>query len=244
LLLALLAVGASAPAAPGEPPRVTVPDAPSPPAPVAWWRFEETGGSIAYDSSGHGTHAAIRGAARIAVPGGHALQFDGGGHVVADGPVVHTDEAFTITAWVRLDALDDWGTVVSEHAGARAPDVILLDYDHEHTDWAFMFPDRDKGWAQGDETVFSGRRPVRGRWTHLAAVFAPGDRRACVYVDGALEACRTRAAITRAPGPLEIGRALADGEPVDGWHGAIDDTRVFARALTRAQIKDIAAHRA
>jgi hypothetical protein len=214
------------------------------PLPAAWWRFEETGGSTAYDSSRHGADATIGGGAtRTAVPGGHALAFDGGGHATARGPVVRTDEAFTITAWVRLDETDDWGTVVSEHHGAHAPDVALLDYDAEHRDWAFMMPDRRKGWAMGDETVFAGLRPVPARWTHLAVVHDPADRRACLYVDVSLEACRPRAALTRANGPLDIGRAIHDGEPVDGWHGAIDDVRVFPAALDRAQVAEVAGHR-
>ena len=217
----------------------------SPPLPVAWWRFEEAGGSTAYDSSRHGADATIDGGAtRTAVPGGHALTFDGGGHATAPGPVVRTDEAFTITAWVRLDETDDWGTVVSEHHGAHAPDVALLDYDAEHRDWAFMMPDRRKGWAMGDETVFAGLRPVPARWTHLAVVHDPADRRVCLYVDGSLGACRTRASLTRANGPLDIGRAIDDGEPVDGWHGAIDDVRVFPVALDRAQVGEVAGHRA
>jgi hypothetical protein len=38
---------------------------------------------------------------------------------------------------------------------------------------------------------------------------------------------------------LDVGRALQDGEPVDGWHGAIEDVRVFARE----QIGEVVAHR-
>ena len=132
----------------------------------------------------------------------------------------------------------------SEHHGGHAPDVTLLDYDAEHRDWAFMLPERRKGWAMGDETVFGGVRPERGRWTHLAAVHDPAGRRVCLYVDGALEACLTRTFLTRANGPLDIGRAVQDGEPVDGWRGAVDDVRVFAHALTRAQVGGVMAHRA
>lgn len=216
------------------------------PLPAAWWRFEETGGPAAWDSSGHGRNATIGGdAVRAAMPGGgHALALAGNGHAVTHGPVVRTDEAFTITAWARLDGSGDWGTVVSDHGAGRDADVVLLDYDADHREWAFLMPDRRKGWAMGDETVFSGRRPVPGRWTHLAAVHDPAGRRVCLYVDGRLEACRTRASLTRAAGPLDIGRALADGEPVDGWHGAIDDVRVFAGALTGAQIHEVASDRA
>ena len=97
------------------------------PEAAVWWRFEETGGPAAYDSSGHGAEGAIGGGAvRTAVPWGHALAFDGGGHVATHGPVVRTDEAFTITAWVRLDETDGWGTVFSAHHGARAPDVAQI----------------------------------------------------------------------------------------------------------------------
>jgi hypothetical protein len=244
LLAALFAISASSPTA-AAPRKAAVTAGTPVPAPVAWWRFEEAGGTTALDSSGHGAEGAIEGGAvRTAVPGGHALAFDGGGHVAARGPVIRTDEAFTITAWVRLDETGDWGTVVSEHHGAQAPDVALLDYDAEHRDWAFMMPDRRKGWAMGDETVFSGLRPVRGQWVHLAAVHDPAARRVCLYVGGGLQACRTRASLIRANGPLDIGRAVADGAPVDGWHGAIDDVRVFDRTLTGEQIGDVAAHRA
>jgi Concanavalin A-like lectin/glucanases superfamily len=249
LLAGLVVIGASS-APEQDRPRAGHPTPPAYtslplPLPAAWWRFEEAGGATAYDSSRHGADATIGGGVtRTTVPGGHALTFDGGGHATARGPVVRTDEAFTITAWVRLDETDDWGTVVSEHHGAHAPDVALLDYDAEHRDWAFMMPERRKGWAMGKETVFAGLRPAPARWTHLAVVHDPADRRVCLYVDGSLEACRTRDSLTRANGPLDIGRAIHDGEPVDGWHGAIDDVRVFPAALDRAQVGEVAGHRA
>jgi hypothetical protein len=99
-------------------------------------------------------------------------------------------------------------------------------------------------WRQGDETVFGGVRPVTGRWSHLAAVFDPADRRVCLYVNATMEACRTRTTITRAIGAMDIGRAMAEGETVDGWHGAVDDVRVFAGVLDLPQIREVAGHRA
>jgi hypothetical protein len=252
LLAGLLAMGASSGTAgvrrPASPPSTALSPAPGGgalPPPAAWWRFEETG-PPARDSSGHGVDAALGGDAVLAPApgGGHALVLAGSGHAVTRGPVVRTDGAFTLTAWVRLSETGGWGTVLSAHDPGRAPDVVLLDYDAEHRDWAILMPDRRKGWAMGDETVFSGLRPVRGRWTHLAAVHDPAARRVCLYVDGRREACRPRPALTRAAGPLDIGRALANGEPVDGWQGAIDDVRVFARALTDAQVHEVASRRA
>ena len=63
VLLALFVISASAPPpAPGEAARVpSRPGPPRLPAPMAWWRFEETAGRTALDSSGHYFHAAIGG---------------------------------------------------------------------------------------------------------------------------------------------------------------------------------------
>ncbi|MEU9840388.1 LamG-like jellyroll fold domain-containing protein, partial [Actinomadura sp. NPDC048032] len=46
-------------------------------------------------------------------------------------------------------------------------------------------------------------------------------------------------ALVRATGPLEIGRALEQGRPIDHWRGGIDDVRVFDRALVRSQVRNV-----
>ncbi|GAB3987902.1 hypothetical protein GCM10029978_108510 [Actinoallomurus acanthiterrae] len=248
ILLVLFAVSAASRAIPDEPPRParvgTGAAVPPPPTPVGWWRFEETGGRTALDASGHGMNLRISGdATRTTAPPGHALSLGGNGHAVADGPVIRTDAPFTITAWVLLQNTRDSGTVVAVHHAGAAPDVVLLAYDAEHADWAFMIPDRGTGWANGDDTAFGGSRPAPGRWTHLAAVFDPADRRICLYVNGERSSCRNRTTITRASGPLDIGRALFKGSLIDGWQGAVDDVRVFSVPLSRRQVRQVAAQR-
>ncbi|WP_433180216.1 LamG-like jellyroll fold domain-containing protein [Actinoallomurus sp. CA-150999] len=246
--LLVLVISASSRAIPDEPPRpsarTVAPAAPPPPTPVGWWRFEETGGRTALDASGHGMNLRISGdATRTTAPPGHALSLGGNGHAVARGPVIRTDAPFTITAWALLEDPSRSGTVVAVHEEGAAPDVVLLAYDAEHTDWAFMVPDRGSGWANGDDTAFGGRRPAPGRWTHLAAVFDPAERQLCLYVDGERGSCRKRTTITRASGPLDIGRALFKGSLIDGWQGAVDDVRVFGVPLSRRQVRQVAAQR-
>ncbi|MCO6011513.1 hypothetical protein NE236_41840 [Actinoallomurus purpureus] len=245
ILLVVFAVSVSSRAIPEEPKRPSVPAAAPPlPTPAGWWRFEETGGRTALDSSGHGLHLRISGdATRTTAPSGHALSLGGNGHAVADRPVINTNAAFTITAWVLLAETRRAGTVIAAHHTGDAPDVVLLTYDAEHTDWALMVPDRVSSWANGNETAYGGRRPVAGRWTHLAAVFDPADRQLCLYVDGEPGSCRKRTKMTRAGGPLDIGRALLKGSPIDGWQGAIDDVRVFAMPLSPRQVRQVAAQR-
>jgi hypothetical protein len=246
MLLALFAVSASSRPMPDEPKSHSVGIAAPPlPTPAGWWRFEEASGTTALDSSGHGVHLRISGdVTRMVAPRGHALNLGGNGHAVADRPIIRTDAPFTITAWALLEEPRRYGTVVAVHDVGDAPDVVLLDYDSERNDWALMVPDRANGWANGDDTVFSGRRPVVGRWAHLAAVFDPAGRQLCLYVDGRLAACRVRTAITRASGPLDIGRALQKGAAIDGWQGAIDDVRVFGVPLSPRQVRQVASDRA
>jgi hypothetical protein len=233
VLVALCTAGGASVA----PPEPSVPaKAPAFPRPAGWWRFEEGGGKLALDSSGHGGDARIAGGAkRVTVPSGHALQLDGTGHAATAGPVIATDRAFAITAWVRLDAADDWGTAVSQHGGAY--DVLLLNYDPDKAKWAIMIPGRATGWALGDETVYGATSPRQGTWSHLGAVYDPSAQQLRLYVDGDLIATRHRTSMARANGPLDMGRALERGKALDSWHGAIDDVRVFDQALTRPQIQ-------
>jgi hypothetical protein len=210
-----------------------------PPEPVAWWRFEEPGGTTAFDSSKSSrSQIVIKGdAERVAVPGGHALWLDGTSHATTTGPLVRTDKAFTITAWLRLDTGDAWGTVISQHDGAY--DALLLSYDPDKTRWEILVPNRTTGWALGDETVYSAI-PARTKiWTHLSAVYDPTHGQLRLYVNGDLDAIRPRRRIVRATGPMDIGQALENGKPVDRWHGAIDDVRVFDQPLTRSQIEHV-----
>ncbi|MBC6458207.1 LamG-like jellyroll fold domain-containing protein [Actinomadura sp. HBU206391] len=216
--------------------------APRLPAPAAWWRFEEAGGRAVSDSSGHGFAAAAHGGVRpMAVPGGRALEFDGTGHLATDGPVIRSDAAFTITAWVRLDELGQWTTVVTQHAGAYP--AFLVNYDPDHSEWVFMMPHPVSGSIKGDRGLFSGIPATRGKWTHLAAIFDPVAGQVSLYINAVMEASGPGTAMRRGDGPFDIGRGWRDGRAIDGWRGAIDDVRVFDRVLTATQIRDVLTHR-
>ncbi|MEU9869495.1 LamG domain-containing protein [Actinomadura sp. NPDC048021] len=213
--------------------------APAAPAaePVAWWRFDDPENDLAADSEGrHPLRTAGR-ASRIAAPSGQALLLDGTAHTTAQNAVFRTDLDFTVTAWVRLDAGDGWGTVLSVHHGDF--DVFLLSYDSDKGRWAILVPNQATGWADGDQTVFSRERPKAGTWTHLAAVYDLKTRQLRLYVNGELSATRSCRRLVRATGPLEIGRALEQGRPLDHWRGGIDDVRVFDRALVRSQVRSV-----
>ncbi|HZE33791.1 MAG TPA: LamG-like jellyroll fold domain-containing protein [Actinoallomurus sp.] len=71
----------------------------------------------------------------------------------------------------------------------------------------------------------------------------PPGRQVRLYVDGHLEVTRPRTGMVRASGALDIGRALERGKPLDQWHGAVDDVRIYGRPLTGHQVGEVLAAR-
>jgi hypothetical protein len=207
--------------------------------PVARWRFDERTGTTVADAAGHGFPLRISGStSRIAAAGGMALKLDGAGYASTARPVVHTDGAFTIAAWARLDSAGDWGTLISQHDVRY--DLFLLDYDKDADRWAFMTPD-DAG-GKPTATALSAAPPRLGTWTHLAAVY-DGAGGLGLYVDGRLEGKATAPRIHRATGVMDVGRALYSGSAVDLFRGAVDEVSVYARALSAAELGTVARSR-
>jgi hypothetical protein len=79
-----------------------------------------------------------------------------------------------------------------------------------------------------------------GRWTHVAVVFANGRTDgSAIYLDGARAPARcvfgTCDQERTAQGPLMLGM----NETVYAWRGRLDDVRVYARALTDAEVAEL-----
>src|SRR5262245_2732216 len=75
------------------------------PAFVAWYKFDETGGTTAADSSGSGrTATLVNGPSFVAGQTGNAVNLDGtNDHVGLPAGIVSGLNDFTIATWVRLD---------------------------------------------------------------------------------------------------------------------------------------------
>lgn len=81
---------------------------------VAWWKFDETGGTAAVDSSGGGNHGQIRNGVTVGVPGARdtAFSFDGDNDMVfvADNPAIEFQDCnFTIAFWMKSTMPPDSG---------------------------------------------------------------------------------------------------------------------------------------
>ncbi|MFI1587101.1 LamG-like jellyroll fold domain-containing protein [Streptomyces halstedii] len=190
------------------------------------WSLDENKGTKAADSGPNRKHLTLSPGTSW-TPGvrGSALRFDGEGqYAQTDGPVLDTTGDYTVSAWASLDALPgNYATVVSQD-GRRQENPFYLQYGQG----AFAFS------TPGAHRARLEMKPELGRWYHLVGVRS-GDEIA-LYVDGELAATEAAGSADVSTGALAVGRAKWSGGNTDFWNGAVDQVRVYDKALTGKEV--------
>jgi hypothetical protein len=188
------------------------------------------------DASGNGHHALLRGTPQWTTgPLGGALQFDGVGDYVDCGTSLAFDivSQITVAAWVNTkDAGDDKHhpyvtkgdhTYALKHRHLPEDPVNYIEFFIYDSDWQ------------------SARFPVdpnfNHEWHHVAGTY--DGNRVRLYIDGVRKADPnyTGSIAVRPADPVSIG---ANSEwPDRSFQGAIDDVRIYNRALSDAEIGDV-----
>ncbi len=73
-------------------------------------------------------------------------------------------------------------------------------------------------------------------WYHLAGTFDDSSKLLRIYLNGALAGSVTLPGVQMKRGPWGTQRAYLGGEPGAGLRGAMDDVRVYNRALSSAEV--------
>ena len=198
---------------------------------VGWWKLDETGGSIAVDSSGGNPAGVLLGNPQWQPAGGKvggALEFNGVDDYVDTG--YKTDlPAWTVAVWVKSPA----GPSTEIQSG---PVHREKNY---HINWSHVF-DAFRGAAavsvNGTWYAASFGELQANTWYHLAATYDGENLKA--YKDGVL--------ITDNPEPsgspdpetetLKLGKHAMD---IHHFAGTIDDVRIYSYALSDSEIADI-----
>ncbi|MFJ9895808.1 beta-L-arabinofuranosidase domain-containing protein [Streptomyces sp. NPDC091280] len=215
----------------GQPP-------PPPPEFAAWHRFDETSGPTAADATGNGRTAQLVGGATWSADGllGGAVALDGvDGHVALAEDLLAGASAYSLATWVRLDGRPGtWSRIFDLGTGVTA-NMFLTPLSGDGTlRYAIT-----AGGAGAEQRIDADPLPA-GRWTHVAVAY--GDGTAVLYVDGA-EAGRNTAVTVE---PRRFGNHVRAGyigrsQYADPYlKGAVDDFRVYGRALSAAEVATLA----
>jgi hypothetical protein len=169
------------------------------------------------------------------------------------GPVLRTDQSFTVAAWMRPHALGVDRTAVSQRGAEQSAFFLglrrITASGGDQYRWTFSMPSRDDDVGETWVNVSDATHPLTvadlSAWTHVAGVFDATGGQVRIYVDGALVATAAWPNGWSSTGPLEIGRGWwsPDGGParsVDAWAGDVDDVLVFHGAATASQIRKVA----
>jgi hypothetical protein len=206
---------------------------------VGQWGFDEGSGTTAGDSSGYGHDlTAAGGVTWTSGPTDpSAVTLDGStGGLTTAGPVVLTDQSFSVAAWVRLTDASTFRTAVCQQGTSTC--VFFLQYSAGDNRWAFSINMPDQN-SPTTVRALSPGPPQLGTWTHLVGVYDAGAQVAKLYVNGQLVSTVGVAPLWNATGVLSVGEARYDGNVVDHWAGDIDNVNVYLGALSDAQVVDL-----
>jgi len=225
---------------------------------VAYWAFDETGGTTAHDTSGHGSvnDAALMNDAAFTAAGryGGAVVFDGSNDYV-DVPDT-TDinlapyAARTISLWFNVDdetVSSRKQVLYEEGGGGRGLNLYLYDGSLYVGGWNV------EGWEAGTYLSVS-IAGYAGGWHHAALVLDasgpvldPDVLRG--YLDGSPVGSGQGRSLATHGDDIGIGRTDGytkfhtgdSGTDGDGFAGKIDEVRVYNLALSDAEIAALAA---
>jgi hypothetical protein len=212
---------------------------------VGYWKFDETSGTTADNVVPGGSKAVLRGGARFTQGGAvdGALRIDGQGDLAqTDGPVVRTDQSFSVALWARLDQAPATGAIsVALSQDGAVNSAFLVGYRNLDTGprWEVYSFGADATTHPGDAAIVSDVPAKLGVWTHLAAVYDAPAGKLRIYVDGFLAGTTDKKVAFNATGPMVVGRNRDGGVDGNPWHGSIDEVRAYSRVLSADEIHGI-----
>jgi Concanavalin A-like lectin/glucanases superfamily len=207
---------------------------------VADYRFDESSGRLAVDSSGHHLHGRLEGHPQW-VRGyyGHGLHFDGAHDYVYIGHHETLDVTqYTLTAWVKTDGrtTDPERQEILEKAGAYW--LNIRNEAYRLRAGGFFGGCRGRPyWTYLDTPTGV---PLQ-KWTHVASTY--NGTALTIYLNGvrSMHTAEVRPPCTTNHKLLIIGAKKAEEHtPAEAFFsGILDEVRIYARALTQAEIQAV-----
>ncbi len=215
---------------------------------VGHWRFDEGGGSVAYDSAGD-NDGVVSGSQWTTGQIEGALSFDGINDYVAlpdNNPIWLPQNNFTLSAWVYFDrapAASGGETFLGLNYAASGNPSNELGYVVSRLAGSGRAAFGMHTITTTDENLYSNEVLSGGRWYHVVAL-RDGTTQA-IYIDGQLDNSRTCS-----PDPIDfvggydddkvsIGRVTSAGVGQYYVDGRIDDVRIYDRALSAPEIQEL-----
>jgi hyaluronate lyase len=207
---------------------------------LGWWKMDETGGTIAFDSSGNGANATIHGGSFTTGYLSNALFLAGGTN---NATFTSTDTAqATVAAWVYADG----------NGGSSFPRILAtpgfylnfrFDGSANNNALDFATIKTASGTSVNGEWLALPNSIGTGTWFHVTVSYDKGSTTniPALYVNG-IKASLTTLTSPSVATPSYAGTSFI-GNRLDltrGWNGLIDDLRIYNRLLSDAEVQMLA----
>lgn len=190
---------------------------------VGYWKLDEPNpNDTCIDSSGNENTGTAHGTNVVTGKINRARSFNGNGDYI-DIPAINIRNAITVATWVYSANVVQNGFIVMKNP--------------VNTQWALLLEGRGllKWKTAGVETNVACEAPSNNNWHHI--VGKQEGTLGSLYVDGVLRASGILPAIGNGTSSINIGRF----DSGDHWYffGQIDDVRIYDRALSDTEIKEL-----
>ncbi|TDC55057.1 LamG domain-containing protein [Micromonospora sp. KC207] len=153
-------------------------------------------------------------------------------------PVLRTDQSFTVSAWLKLNAIDRSQMILAQEGTVN--NGFYLYYGNDNGgEWKIKML-KDAATPDGGTGTTIAAAPAKDldeTWHHLVGVLDVGHRQLKLYVDGDLVKTVALDAAWQpwqANGPLRIGSGWGNYNPL---HGTVDDVAAYQGAMTAVQVR-------
>ena len=198
---------------------------------VGCWLFNEGGGNKVYDlaKNNHGT--LINRPLWWTGRNGYALKFDGVNDYVdaGSGASLNITDAITVSAWIKPFSTHDGGVIEKTIGGTVNKQYLMFVSGSELLNFRVMK-------AAGIYDARSASYPPLNTWTHIVGRYDGSE--VSVWVNGIKQITTVAAAapIDSGSGATLIGML---GSSIYPFNGLIDEVRVYNRALSSSEIKQL-----
>ena len=200
---------------------------------IAWWKFDETSGTVAYDSSGNGNDGNLtNGPTWVTGKIGGALSFDGiDDYFEVSSRKWGIDNLLSLSLWYKIESTTS-GAAFSLGSSLLENEILLMlnpnikFYHHKsHQNWALL---------QTSSQI--------SLWSHFVGLFSNGfaSDQMKLFVNG--NSVNAEYSTSGSPALLSDieDRKLKIGHRVNNsnaYKGLIDDVRIYDRVLTTAEVQ-------
>lgn len=202
---------------------------------VSWWRAEGDAVDALTGSAGTLVNETTFGSGKV----GQAFSLDNSNDYVDIGqlPELAGATEFTAMAWVyKLSHPGNHGFFGKWNSAGSGADTFLL---HEQCGYAFHVGFANNSWS----AICTGTSLPVGAWVHIAATWRSSDGAIRLYKDGVLVGSATGGIGQTLKFHTAYSAKIGEWGVVRGgsykFHGLIDETAIFTRALSQQELQAI-----